>query len=52
MREIINAIQYVLRSGCAWRLLPHDLPHWGNGKNVCCFFGGAFASPSFCIDPN
>lgn len=28
MREIINAIQYVLRSGCAWRLMPHDLPHW------------------------
>jgi putative transposase len=28
MREVINAIQYVLRSGCAWRLLPHDLPHW------------------------
>jgi transposase len=28
MREIINAIQYVLRSGGAWRLMPHDLPHW------------------------
>jgi len=28
MREVINAIQYVLRSGCAWRLLPHDMPHW------------------------
>jgi putative transposase len=28
MREIINAIQYILRSGCAWRLMPHDLPHW------------------------
>lgn len=28
MREIINAIQYVLRGGCAWRLMPHDLPHW------------------------
>jgi len=28
MREIINAIQYALRGGCAWRLLPHDLPHW------------------------
>jgi transposase len=25
MREIINAIQYVLRGGCAWRLMPHDL---------------------------
>ena len=27
-REIINAIQYILRGGCAWRLMPHDLPHW------------------------
>jgi transposase len=27
-REIVNAICYVLRSGCAWRLLPHDLPPW------------------------
>lgn len=28
MREILNSIFYVLRSGCAWRLLPHDLPKW------------------------
>ena len=28
MREILNAICYVVRSGCAWRLIPHDLPHW------------------------
>ena len=27
-REIVNGIRYVLRSGCAWRLLPHDLPPW------------------------
>jgi transposase len=27
-REILNGIRYVLRSGCAWRLLPHDLPPW------------------------
>jgi putative transposase len=26
MREIINAIAYVLRSGCAWRMLPKDFP--------------------------
>jgi len=26
--EIVNAILYLLRSGCAWRLLPHDLPPW------------------------
>ena len=28
MREIINGIMYVLRSGCAWRMIPHDLPVW------------------------
>lgn len=28
MREIINAIFYVLRSGCAWRMMPHDFPAW------------------------
>lgn len=28
MREIVNAIFYLLRAGCAWRLLPHDLPPW------------------------
>jgi putative transposase len=27
-REILNAILYLLRAGCAWRLLPHDLPPW------------------------
>lgn len=27
-RELLDAIFYVLRSGCAWRLLPHDFPSW------------------------
>src|SRR5919199_6036327 len=27
-REILDAIFYVLKSGCAWRLLPHDSPPW------------------------
>jgi putative transposase len=27
-REILCAIFYILRSGCAWRLLPHDFPPW------------------------
>lgn len=26
LREIINAIFYVQRSGCQWEMLPHDLP--------------------------
>ena len=28
MREVINAIWYILRSGCQWRLLPHEFPPW------------------------
>lgn len=28
IREILNAIFYILTSGCAWRLLPHDFPSW------------------------
>ncbi len=28
MREIVNALQYLIRCGGAWRSLPHDLPHW------------------------
>jgi putative transposase len=28
IREVLNAYFYLLRAGCAWRLLPHDLPKW------------------------
>jgi putative transposase len=31
LREVINGIRYVLRTGAAWRHVPHDLPHW----NLC-----------------
>ena len=27
-REVVNGIQYGLGAGCAWRLMPYDLPHW------------------------
>jgi putative transposase len=27
-REIINGIFYVLRTGCSWDMMPHDLPPW------------------------
>lgn len=26
IREIINAMLYISRSGCSWRMLPHDFP--------------------------
>jgi putative transposase len=28
LREVVNAIFYLLRGGCSWRLLPHDFPVW------------------------
>ena len=28
LRVIVNALLYVLRNGCTWRALPHDLPPW------------------------
>jgi putative transposase len=28
LREILDAVFYVVRGGCAWRLLPHDFPPW------------------------
>src|SRR5690242_21825841 len=34
-REIMNAIFYVLRTGCSWRQMPHDLP---NGKTAHHYF--------------
>ena len=26
MREVLNAIYYVLKTGCQWEMLPHDFP--------------------------
>jgi putative transposase len=35
VREIVNAMFYLARSGCAWRMLPHDFPPW---KTVSYYF--------------
>ena len=35
VREIVNAVFYLARSGCAWRMLPHDFPPW---KTVSYYF--------------
>ena len=29
LREILNAIFYIVRGGVQWRMLPHDFPPWG-----------------------
>jgi len=28
LREVVNAIRYLARSGCGWRMLPKDFPSW------------------------
>jgi len=28
MRELVDAILYILRNGITWRALPHDFPPW------------------------
>lgn len=35
IRKVLNAIFYLLRSGCTWRLLPNDFPDW---KTVYYYF--------------
>jgi putative transposase len=35
LREIVNAILYLARGGCSWRMLPHDFPPW---KTVSYYF--------------
>ena len=33
-REIVNAIFYLVRSGCSWRMMAHDLPPW----KICYYY--------------
>jgi putative transposase len=35
LREVVNAILYLNRTGCPWRLLPHDFP---NSNSVRYYF--------------
>src|SRR5437868_7616833 len=28
LRAVVNAVLYLLRTGCQWRYLPHEFPHW------------------------
>lgn len=44
LREIFNALRYVVRTGCPWRMLPNNLPPWSQvhqqmqrGLKVGCF---------------
>jgi putative transposase len=33
-RRVINAILYVVRTGCQWRMLPSDFPNWNTVYGV------------------
>ena len=33
LRDIVDAMFYIARSGCSWRMLPHDFPPWGLVSN-------------------
>ena len=33
LREVVNAILYILSEGCQWRGLPHDFPPWSTVRN-------------------
>lgn len=28
LHEVTNGLLYLLRTGCQWRAIPHDFPHW------------------------
>ena len=52
MREVMNAVRYVLRTGCQWRQLPKDFPPappstiiFGNGRATAC----STASTTCCL---
>jgi putative transposase len=30
LREVVNAVRYLLRTGCQWRFLPHEFPPAGS----------------------
>ena len=34
-RDLVNAVLYLLKTGCQWRNLPHDFPKW---KAVSMFY--------------
>jgi hypothetical protein len=45
LREILNAIFYIVRSGYAWRLLPHEFPPSGKPSTTTSGLLGAWTAP-------
>lgn len=46
VREILNAIFYILTSGCAWRLMPQDKRHLGRQFTITFYAGELLVSDS------
>ena len=44
LREVLNGILYLNRTGCQWRLLPHEFPPWGTRSTITTA-GGASTEP-------
>jgi len=40
-RELINAVRYISKTGCQWRMLPKEYPNY---KTVCSFYIRAIKS--------
>jgi putative transposase len=40
MREVVDGIMYLVRTGCAWRAIPHDLPNWNTCRHYYDRFRG------------
>ena len=43
LREIVNGIMYLVKTGCQWRMLPGDFPTW---KIVYYYFSSSSSSSS------
>jgi hypothetical protein len=48
LREILDAVFYVVRGGCTWRLLPHVFPTQGRPSTITSVSGASTALGSGC----
>src|SRR5918998_6419729 len=51
LRAILNAVFYLLKTGCPWRLLPKDLERLGKASTTGSGGGGASMAPSSASTP-
>ena len=50
-REILNAVFYIVRGGCAWRLLPNDFPPWKSVYHYLRYSGVWMGRGRGCTQP-